>query len=216
LARNYDAIVVPGGGVREDGRLPSWVERRLERAFQLHRDARYIVTLSAGTPHRPPPLDGRGFPVMEAAAAARYLVERGVAADRILVEKYSYDTIGNAFFSRVVHADPALLRRLRIITSDFHLARCEAAFRWIYGLQPEFHSYELSFEAVSDPDMPADLLALRREKEREGLEHLSRVAGQIQRMHDCHRWLFTEHAAYKALSTAFGDARVTARMLESY
>jgi hypothetical protein len=215
LPKNYDAILVPGGGVREGGRLPSWVERRLDRAVELH-DGCFIMTLSAGTPHRPPPVDDGGFPVMEAAGAARYLVDRGIAADLILVEKYSYDTIGNAFFSRMVHAEPACLRRLLIITSDFHLARCEAAFRWIYGLAPKTHSYELTFEPVSDPEVAADLLALRRKKERESLEDLLRVAERIQTMHDCHRWLFTEHAAYNALSTAFGDARVAARVLESY
>lgn len=143
-------------------------------------------------------------------------MERGVAADRILVETHSYDTIGNAFFSRVVHTDPAGLRRLLIITSDFHAARCEAAFRWIYGLEPKAYSYELSFEPVCDPDMAAPVLAKRREKERKSLEDLLKVAARIRTMRDCHRWLFSEHGAYSALSPAFGDDGLSNVVLESY
>ena len=202
--------------MREGGRLPSWVERRLDLALELHSGNSYIIALSAGTTHRPPPMDALGFPIMEATAEAQYLMARGVAADRILVEKYSYDTIGNAFFSRMVHADPACLRRLLIITSDFHLARCEAAFRWIYGLAPKMHSYELTFEPVSDPEMPADLLALRCTKERESLADLLRLSERIQTMQDCHRWLFTEHGAYNALSPAFGAHGLSTKVLESY
>ena len=108
------------------------------------------------------------------------------------------------------------LRRLLIITSDFHLARCEAAFRWIYGLEPKPHSYELSFEPVCDADMPADVLAQRCERERKSLEDLLRVAERIRTMRDCHQWLFTEHAAYNALSLAFGDDGLSQGVLESY
>jgi hypothetical protein len=216
LAQNYDAIPIPGGGVREGGRLPSWVQRRLDRAIQCRRDDGYIITLSAGTTHRAPPVDGRGYPIFESAAAAQYLVERGVAADCILVERYSYDTIGSAFFSRVVHADPMGLRRLLIITSDFHLARCEALFRWIYGLEPKAFSYELSFEPVCDSEMPAGVLAERLEKERKSLEDLLGVAERIRTMRDCHRWLFIEHRAYNALRSGFGGDGLSKGVLESY
>jgi uncharacterized SAM-binding protein YcdF (DUF218 family) len=107
----YDAILVPGGGVREGGLLPSWVRRRLDLAVQV-RDASYIVTLSAGTTHRPPPVDTSGYPIFESVAAARYLIAAGVPPDRVLAEAHSYDTIGNAFFSRVVHVDPQGMRNL--------------------------------------------------------------------------------------------------------
>jgi hypothetical protein len=66
----YDAILIPGGGVREGGLLPSWVRCRLDRALELHR-GEFVIALSAGTPHRPPPLDDNGFPIFESVAAAR-------------------------------------------------------------------------------------------------------------------------------------------------
>src|SRR5258708_3806457 len=33
--QDSDAILIPGGGVREGGALPSWVERRLDRSVQF-------------------------------------------------------------------------------------------------------------------------------------------------------------------------------------
>jgi len=63
------------------------------------------------------------------------------------------------------------------------------------------HSYELSFEPVCDPDMPAGLLAERREKECKSLGD---------------RWLFTEHGAYHALRSGFGGVGLSKRVLESY
>lgn len=211
----YDAILVPGGGVREGGIIPAWVQRRFDRAAFLQR-GEYIVALSAGTTHRPPPSDAFGFPIFESVAGARYLMEAGIPAERILTETHSYDTIGNAFFSRVMHADPRRLRRLLIITSDFHLPRTEAVFRWVYGLEPQRVDYELHFEAVSDPSMDLDVLHEREQRERESLHVVEALALRITSMEEFHRWLFTEHGAYKTTGRGFGDRIVEGATLQSY
>jgi hypothetical protein len=211
----YDAILVPGGGVRAGGRLPSWVERRLERAVERHR-GEYILALSAGTTHRPPPVDERGFPIFESVAAARYLIAAGVAPERILTETHSYDTVGNAYFSRVIHAEPAGLRRLLVITSDFHLPRARAVFEWMYRLEPRPSGYLLEFEAVTDSAMPPDLLAARSARERASLERFGEIAGRIATLRECHHWLFTAHGAYDSAASAFGRATVDSGTAESY
>ena len=69
--------------------------------------------LSRGTTHKPPPLDTAGFPIDESMASARYLVERGVAPARVLLESWSLDTIGNAAFARLMHSDVRGWRRIR-------------------------------------------------------------------------------------------------------
>jgi len=213
--RSYDAILVPGGGVREGGRLPSWVMRRLDRARELAGDA-YIVTLSAGTPHRPPPPGARGFPIFEAAAGARYLLDAGFPAERLLIESASWDTIGNAYFSRVVHAEPRGFRRLAVITSDFHLARTRAVFEWVYRLEPCPFGYELDFEGVVDPEMDRAVLAERTAREAASLAAIDRLKRRIADVAGFHHWLFTEHAAYQAAGEAFGAAAARDSSLESY
>jgi uncharacterized SAM-binding protein YcdF (DUF218 family) len=83
----FDAILIPGGGLTDSGELPPYVIARLDRA--LAHPAAYFIPLSAATPHRPQPLDAGGYPIYEAVCAARYLRERGVPERRILTETFS-------------------------------------------------------------------------------------------------------------------------------
>ena len=103
-ATKYDAIIIPGGGLSE-GRPLAWVTARLDAALLHAKDTRYFLVLSRGTTHKQPPLDANGFPVDESAASARYLIERGITPSRVLLESWSLDTIGNAAFSRLMHAE---------------------------------------------------------------------------------------------------------------
>jgi hypothetical protein len=209
------AILIPGGGVRDGGLLPSWVRRRMDRAVELYK-GEFVIPLSAGTTHRPPPLDQNGFPIFEAVAGAKYLVEAGIPAGRILIESRSLDTIGNAFFSRVVHVEPRGLRRLLVITSDFHLARTRAVFEWVYGLQPAPIPWKLNFEGVHDPEMDPKIERERRAKEREGLAALAQLTPRFSSLDDFHKWLFTEHAAYSALAPQSSSRIPAGGLLDSY
>ncbi len=49
-------------------------------------------------------------------------------AERIWAETASLDTIGNAYFARVIHTDPAGLRRLLVVNSAFHMPRTRMIF----------------------------------------------------------------------------------------
>lgn len=193
----YDAILIPGGGVRPGGELPPWVERRLERALEYPPES-FLVLLSAGTTHRPPPLDERGFPIFESVAAARWLLRRGVAPGRILTETCSYDTIGNAYFARVIHTAPRGFARLLVITSEFHLPRTEAIFRWVYGLDDPASAVSLAFQATPNDGIPPAALEARIQKERDSLGSLPALTGSIRTLAQLHAWLFTRHAAYAA------------------
>ena len=102
------------------------------------------------------------------------------------------------------------------IHSDFHLPRTEAVFRWVYGLEPQRVDYELHFEAVSDPSMDLDVLHEREQRERESLHVVEALALRITSMEEFHRWLFTEHGAYKTTGRGFGDRIVEGATLQSY
>jgi hypothetical protein len=191
-----DAILIPGGGIRGGGKVPLWVQRRLDRAIERWK-GEYIIALSAGTTHKPPPLDETGFPVFESVASARYLVERGIDARKVLVETCSYDTIGNAYFSKVIHVDPMGFRKLLVITSSFHIDRTRAIFEWVYGLDAlPGGSYSLDFEEVPDEGMDEELLSARIGREKESLRHVLKLKEAIRTFREFHRWLFTEHGAY--------------------
>ena len=141
----YDAIIVPGGGLKNDGSPHEWFRARLDRALEVQTGKEYIICLSGITPHKRPVLNERGFPVYESLAAAEYLMGRGVKPQRILMEYTSKDTIGNAYFARVIHTDPLCLKNLLVITSGFHMPRVREVFDWVFGLRPRMVDYRIEY-----------------------------------------------------------------------
>jgi uncharacterized SAM-binding protein YcdF (DUF218 family) len=94
-------IIVPGGGLMSDGTLPLYSEKRMQKAAELFhsyesaKQPSLIITLSAGTPHKPNPLDTEGFPLYESSMGLNFLIQSGIPANKIFEEKLSLDTIGN-------------------------------------------------------------------------------------------------------------------------
>jgi hypothetical protein len=210
----YDAILVPGGGVREGGELPLWVKRRFDRVIEIYKNE-YVITLSAGTLLKPPPLDDRGFTIFESVAGAQYLIKNGIPPKKILVETCSYDTIGNAYFARVIHVDPRGFIKLLVITSEFHMPRTERIFRWVFGLSPISSSYELSFEAVSDVGMDEKALKTRKLAEKANIARLTITKSRIHTLEELHKWLFTKHDAY-AMAAKSPKYNVSQNLLKTY
>ena len=132
----FDSILIPGGGLLNDGSLPPWTVARLEHALSLKDVCRWFILLSGGTVHKPPPLDEGDFPYFESHEMAKFLVKSGLESARVLTEISSYDTIGNAYFSRLLFTEPLALKKLLIVTSEFHMPRTQAIFEWIFKLPP--------------------------------------------------------------------------------
>ena len=61
-ATKWDAIIVPGGGLEEDGRPYDFVRARLDAALLHDAETEAYIVLSRGTTHKPPPRNARGFP----------------------------------------------------------------------------------------------------------------------------------------------------------
>lgn len=193
---HYQAILIPGGGLTPQGTLPPWSLNRFEHALSFEDGQCLYLPLSAGTVHKPPPLDPAGFPIWESVAGAHFLLEHGIPADRILPETSSCDTIGNAYFSRMIHAEPRGLSRLLVITSRFHLERTRAAFEWVYQLSPCPLPYQLDFQAVPNRGLEEDALQARQKKEARSLQALRDTAANIKTLGEFHAWLYTKHKAY--------------------
>ena len=194
--KKVDCILIPGGGLLEDGSLPPWTVARLEKALEFEGSSQWLIPLSAGTVHKPPPLDKRGFPIFESRQAAEFLAKAGVDPGRILTETCSYDTIGNAYFARTLFVDPLSLARCLVITSAFHLPRTRAAFAWVFSLAPLGLTYSFSFESAPDLGLDPGALAARQAREGASLEKLQDTARRIKTLGDFQRWLYSEHAAY--------------------
>jgi hypothetical protein len=209
---NFDAILILGGGVRDGGELPPWAAARFDLALEME-SGEPLVCLSAGTTHRPPPLED-GFPIMESVAGARYLMARGIDPERIRIEPVSYDTIGNAYLTKLLHVDPPGWRKVLVITSAFHMPRTRAIFEWVYGF--ENGKYELEFAESPDRGLTPEAREFRRSKEKQGFESLERARARVDSLAALHDWIWTVHGAYSAAGRWKLEPSNDPRVLESY
>ena len=92
-ATKWDAIIVPGGGLEEDGRPYDFVRARLDAALLHDAETEAYIVLSRGTTHKPPPLDEDMFTslqfVRQRVVEYFYAGNQAVALDLVDVfEKY--------------------------------------------------------------------------------------------------------------------------------
>jgi uncharacterized SAM-binding protein YcdF (DUF218 family) len=139
LILGFDAIIVLGGGAPMSlDSPPVYVQRRCDDAaevwkrrneyteklirIQQHRQQKMsvlpILSLSAGTAHVPQLMSANGLPIWESTSSAAYLhTKHGIDYSELFVETASYDTIGNAYYTRTAHTDISGWRNLLIITN---------------------------------------------------------------------------------------------------
>ncbi|MBC8166690.1 MAG: YdcF family protein [Bryobacteraceae bacterium] len=209
----FDAILIPGGGLRAGGVLPLWVQARFDLALEKDRGETFLC-LSAGTTHRPFPVDEDGFPILECSAGARYLADKGIDPGRVRLESMSLDTIGNAWFSKVLHVDPAGWRRMLIITSEFHMQRTRAIFEWIYSM--EAAEYHLEFLASPNDGLKAEAVSARAARETQSLASVEKLRRELRNRRDLHDWMFTRHRAYSTESILRPRTLPDPVIMESY
>lgn len=118
--RSYDAIIVLGAQVREDGRPSEALRRRLSLALNRYLD-RPVPIICCGA-------QGRREPMPEGAFMCRWLEENGVPPEMLIPECESYDTIENIRFAKALMDGRGLLSAL-VVTSDYHVPRALAICR---------------------------------------------------------------------------------------
>jgi uncharacterized SAM-binding protein YcdF (DUF218 family) len=139
------AAVVLGGGlqvVEKSGEriyeLEEQVKVRLDKAHKLFfkGEVDYIVTTGKYSKRVgiDPNISG---PQTEAAVGKKYLMDMfGLDEEFILCEEMSHDTIGNAWFAKILCLEPYDILACKIITSEFHKGRSILIFEWV--LDPQY------------------------------------------------------------------------------
>ena len=117
----YDAIIVLGAQVKPDGRLSVQLAWRMDAAVKAYERHAVPVAVCGAR--------GADEPCTEAEAMRDYLIAHGVPPERILPDPDSFNTEQNlANAKRLLSGLPGI-RRVLIVTSDYHLPRSMAIAR---------------------------------------------------------------------------------------
>ena len=121
-----------------------------------------------------------------------------IAEDRILMETWSLDTIGNAYFTSKMITEPLKLNKLAVVTSLFHNNRTEAIFKWVWRIvQPDA---SLTFTPSVDAGFTDEQLAERRMKEAASLKDIAVKKERYNTDAKLASFVFLAHGAYAARS----------------
>lgn len=126
-------IVVLGGGIDLQGKIPSYVYSRLDKAMELQKSLNCKILVSGEYSFL---YDKVKPPFTEAFKMQEYLLKKGVLTDQIVREEQSKDTVGNAYYSKKYFFLPNKEKEAIIITSDFQVERVKYIFHKIFG--PEY------------------------------------------------------------------------------
>lgn len=122
--------MVLGGGIDLQGKIPSYVYSRLDEAIRLRKSLSCRILVSGEYSFL---YDKVKPPFTEAFEMQRYLLNKGVSIDQILLEERSKDTVGNAYYSKKYVFIPKKEKEAIIITSDFQAERVKYIFHKIFG-----------------------------------------------------------------------------------
>ena len=125
LEEESDYVILLGGGIDKNGKLPASVMLRVRKASEYlgeHKEAVCVVT--GGTL--------KWLPYAEAPEIKRQLQALGIEEERILVEDQALDTIQNFQYSckmlsefKGVSQSEILKSRIVVVSSFYHLRRAE-------------------------------------------------------------------------------------------
>ena len=201
------AIVVLGGGLQPNGVIYPHVELRCQEALRLYNQFKSrnkdlqvtVIPLSGGTPHKPPPQDEGGFPITEARGSANRLLELHVPAEDIMEEAFSLDTLGNAFWLRLIHIEPGQYTKMIVVTNNWHMDRTKAFFSKVFSLPKACLSLalEIEYRSVAPGIEGAEVLSSRIEREKKSLMFFQQeTSSKFSSMEELHEFVFTQHSAY--------------------
>ena len=202
-------IVLAGGSQKNESieSLPIWVKLRLDKAFEIshnHKDVAFILS-SAGTPHRKPYINEAGYHIYECDSMANYLIKKyDVDPIKIYREYISYDTIGNAFFTRFNFIEPMKIINLYVITSQFHIERTKIIFDFVYQNISfnknflDYFKYNIDYIETENGNVEKEELEKRLQKEQNSIISFKEKI-KTQKLRDFDnfvKWIYHHHDAY--------------------
>ena len=114
-SEKYDAIIVLGAQVKPDGNPSVQLGWRLDAAWDAYQQKAVPIVVCGA--------QGKDEPTTEAEVMKRYLIVKGVPEKDILTDPDSFNTNQNLRNAAVLLSAMADIRRVLIVTSDYHVPR---------------------------------------------------------------------------------------------
>lgn len=133
-------IVVMGYYLKPDGSMRDELYERLKvtLAFAEQYPNSYVLVTGGGTA-------AENNKVTEASEMAKYLIRKGIAKERVIVEDDAKSTIQNATYGcKILYRDYPQVKSMAVVTSDYHIYRS-----CLYmNTQAALDAYELGVEPI--------------------------------------------------------------------
>ncbi|MEO4054719.1 YdcF family protein [Solibacillus sp. CAU 1738] len=111
-----DYMIILGAKVKPNGAPSLSLQNRLDVAVDYLQQYEHVQVIVSGG-------QGSDEPATEASVMAKYLIDRGINASRILLEEESTSTYENFLYSKALL--PEEVTTLTVVSNDFHLRRAK-------------------------------------------------------------------------------------------
>lgn len=118
----YDAIIVLGAQVKQDGTPSVALQRRMQAALDAYNNHPALMIVCGA--------QGDNEPRAEGDVMRDFMLDQGIPPSDVIAETASFNTRENLEYAQAILADCGLSRAL-VVTSDYHVPRALALCRQI-------------------------------------------------------------------------------------
>ena len=111
----YDAIIVLGAQVRPDGSPSVQLGWRLDAAIEAWMEKQVPIVVCGAK--------GSDEPMPEAEAMRKYMIEKGIPAEDIMIDPDSFNTNQNLTNAKKLLSSYTSIGSVLVVTSDYHVPR---------------------------------------------------------------------------------------------
>ncbi|KYK27649.1 MAG: hypothetical protein AYK19_06490 [Theionarchaea archaeon DG-70-1] len=153
-----DAIIILSGRLTPDRKLDRESKLRVQKGVELFKkEVSDCVIMNGGPGLFTEETDGgrcvpRGNHPVQCEVMRDYAVSLGVPRDKILMQDYSSDTVGEAYFVKEMFLFPMNLKDIIIVTSNYHIKRAKKIYKHILGSDYSIEFVGVKTELCNDPE----------------------------------------------------------------